>query len=175
MKINLSSNNVHYIESGTFYPLTYFLKSFELDFNAVSYLDADTFVDSHVLANLTLADNRFVGFNETTFEPIFSSLQSLDISGNVLVYAVKVLKWMVEKFGKQFDINKGRTACSTSTDTHCNVQAKINEHCGPNVSLHSSIALLGVAMVGFLLLCYHHRWLLKYKLFLLRLAIIGYR
>ena len=87
-----------------------FLKSLELDFSGVSYLDTDLFVDSCVIFTFTLGDNRFVGFNETTIEPIVSSLQSVDISGNVLVCAVKILKWMVEMFGKHL-INKGIKNC----------------------------------------------------------------
>ena len=155
------------------------LTSLQLSSNDLSYLVGGLFADTNMLANLTLADNRFVGFNHTTFDSIYPSLKSVDISGNILVCNCES-KWMIDKFGV-FLINKDHTICSNTRDTLAPLRGKpINlfkpkDQCGLNITMISLIAAIGLALFCLLVIAYHRRWLLRYKLFLLKLAILGYK
>ena len=64
---------------------------------------------------LSYTSNRFVGFNQTTFQPIFSSLRSVDISMNVSVCRSKSRR-IVEILGDSL-IYEDHIVCSTSSDT----------------------------------------------------------
>ena len=89
-------------------------------------------------------------------------------------------KWIVEKLGGSL-VNKDQTICSTTSDTLEPLRGKPiekfkpSDYCGLNVTLISSLVSTGLAVLGILIICFHHRWLLKYKFFLLKLAILGYR
>ena len=155
------------------------LKSMDLSSNVLDYLDEGLFADTKVLAILTLSSNRFVGFNQTTFKPIFSSLRSVDISRNVLVCTCES-SWIVEIIGDSL-VNADRTICSTSTDTLEPLRGKPistfkpREYCGLNITLISTLASIALIVLGLIIICFYHRWLLKYKFFLLKLAILGYK
>ena len=155
------------------------LTSLQLSSNDLSYLHDGLFAKTKMLANLTLANNRFVGFNQTTFDSVYPSLKSVDISGNVLVCNCEG-KWMIEKLGG-FLINKDHTICSTTLDTLAPLRGKPigmfnpKDHCGLNITMIFFIVSTGLALLCLLAVSYHHRWLLKYKCFLLKLAILGYR
>ena len=92
----------------------------------------------------------------------------------------KNTKWIVEKLGESL-INQDQTICSTTSDTLEPLRGKPirffqpSEYCGLNVMLVFSIVPTGLAFVGIIVTCYHHRWFLKYKLFLLRLFLYGYK
>ena len=176
--LQLSSNDLSSINDNVFSD-TKMLTTLTLSDNDLSWLNENLFANTKVLATLTLADNRFVGFNRTTFIPIYSSLKSIDMSGNVLVCNCES-KWIVEKLGGSL-INKDQTICSTTGDTLEPLRGKPiekfkpSDYCGLNVTLISSLVSTGLAVLGILVICFHHRWLLKYKFFLLKLAILGYR
>ena len=154
------------------------LTSLHLRFNRLGYLDEDLFADTKMLATLTLSSNRFVGFNKTTFEPIYSSLISVDISRNVLVCTCES-SWIVEYLGNSLT-NEHRTICSTSSDTLEPLRGKPisflkpGEYCGVNITLMCSLISTGIAMLSITVICYKHRCILKYKLYLLKLVILGY-
>ena len=116
------------------------LRSLRLSSNELAYLDENLFSNTTTLSSLALADNRFVGFNQTTFIPIYFSLKSIDISGNILVCNCENTKWIVEKLGESL-INQDQTICSTTSDTLEPLRGKPirlfqpSEYCGLNVML----------------------------------------
>ena len=134
------------------------------------------------LTTLNLANNRFVEFNRSTFQPLISSLTSIDISGNELECNCK-LEWLVQKFGKVL-INEAGTICSSNSETLEPLRGKplttlnVDKYCGLPIrqylGISAAILSLFFLSLGFII-SYHYRWLFLYKLFLLKLAILGYR
>ena len=157
-------------------------QNFYLDADEPHYVDNKSFASATGLTTLILANNRFVEFNRSTFQPLFSSLKSIDISGNELECNCK-MHWLLEEFGRCL-INEPATICSFTSETLEPLRGKpltmfnVQTYCGLPIPLYVGISAavlsLLVLSVAFIL-SYHYRWLLRYKFFLLKLAILGYR
>ena len=158
------------------------LTNLHLDFNTLSYLEKDSFIYTPNLTTLTLQQNQFVGFNRSTFEPLHSSLKLLDIAGNNLVCNCEI-DWLVKYFGESL-LHAEKTMCSTTSATLKHLQGKpiatfqYKKYCGLDVHLvlwisAAALAIITLSMTS--IISYHYRWLLRYKLFLLKLAVLGYR
>ena len=158
------------------------LINLHLGSNTLSYLEKDLFISTPNLTNLTLPDNHFVGFNSSTFEPLRSSLKSLDIAENNLVCNCKI-DWLLKYFGESLVYGE-KTKCSTTSATLKHLQGKpittfqYQKYCGLDVHLvlwisAAAFAVFVSSMIA--IISYHYRWLLRYKLFLLKLAVLGYR
>ena len=180
--LDLRSNEIILLPDDIFKDLGA-LTNLRLDINALSYLNADIFQSSPTLTNLTLANNRLVSFNKSTFEPIFASLKLLDISENVLVCNCDC-KWLhqIKKLaGHLVNTCTDKTLCSTSSATLGAMRGKAvglfnaNKYCTVNIVRYCSIISSILILSAIAVICYHHRWLLRYKLFLLKLAILGYK
>ena len=139
------------------------------------------FAGLSVLSNLSLADNKLSGFNESTFDTIRSSLENLDISGNPLVCNCGI-RWLVEKMLGQL-IRERQTICSSVSATLEPLRGKSLKAFNPeelcvnydNIGRDCMIIFLSIGLVLFISLVYINRWFLKYKLFLLKLAVLGYK
>ena len=146
------------------------------------HLDELRYDSATGLTTLILANNRFVEFNRSTFQSLISSLTSIDISGNNLACNCK-MKWLKEEFGRVL-IDEAETICSTTSGTLEPLRGKpltvfyVGKYCGLPIRLYLGIAAaafsLFVLSVVFII-SYYYRWFFRYKLFLLKLAIIGYR
>ena len=158
------------------------LINLHLGFNTLSYFDKDLFISTPNLTTLTLPNNQFVGFNRSTFEPLRSSLKSLNIAGNNLVCNCEI-DWLVKYFGESLLYGED-TKCSRTSATLKHLQGKpiatfqYKKYCGLDVHLvlwisAAAFAVFALAMTS--IISYHYRWLLRYKLFLLKLAVLGYR
>ena len=158
------------------------LINLHLGSNTLSYLEKDLFISTPNLTNLTLPHNQFVGFNRSTFEPLRPSLKSLDIMGNILVCNCE-LSWLMKYFGESLLYGK-QTLCSSTSDTLKPLRGKpvtifqYRKYCGFDVHLvlwisAAAFAVFAISMTT--IISYHFRWLLRYKLFLLKLADLGYR
>ena len=158
------------------------LINLHLGFNTLSYFDMDLFISTPNLTTLTLPYNRFVGFNRSTFEPLRSSLKWLDIAGNNLVCNCEI-DWLVKYFGESL-LYEEETKCSRTSATLKHLQGKpiatfqYKKYCGLDV--HLALWISAVAFTVFTvsmtaIISYHYRWLLRYKLFLIKLAVLGYR
>ena len=161
------------------------LINLHLDSNILSYLDKDLFIYTPNLTTLTLPYNRFVGFNSSTFEPLHSSLIWLDISGNNLVCTCDI-DWLVKYIGDYiYLLNGNQTLCSTTSATLKHLRGKpittfqYKKYCGLDVHLvlwiSAAVLTLFIAVSMTAIISYHYRWLLRYKIFLLKLAVLGYR
>ena len=147
--------------------------------NKLRYLEHDLFVNSSKLRNLTLAGNRLSGFNRSTFVPIFTNLISIDISNNEFVCTCN-LKWLpLWLSGSITLLNENDTRCSPASLEELResplLSFKPAELCGPNVFLYTLLPLGIICITVLLIFAYRHRWFLKCKIFLLKLAVIGYR
>ena len=61
-----------------------------LDDNLLAYLDEQLFSNNPRLTTLLLSNNKLTRLNQTTFEPIESSLLSLDISLNPIEFVTAI-------------------------------------------------------------------------------------
>ena len=156
------------------------LTRIELDRNLLSYLDETIFSNNLRLKYLSLADNKLTRFNQSTFKPIEKSLSSLDISKNPILCNCD-LKWLLE-WQRRSLINlteQPRTICSSASLTP--LRGKPLQDFDPrNLCRLSStipclISFAVICMVVIAVLVHHHRWHLRYKLFLLKLALVGYK
>ena len=158
------------------------LINLHLDSNILSYLDKDLFIYTPNLTTLTLPYNRFVGFNSSTFQPLHSSLIWLDISGNNLVCTCDI-DWLVKYY--IYLLNGNQTLCSTTSATLKHLRGKpittfqYKKYCALDVHLvlwiSAAVLALFIAVSMTAIISYHYRWLLRYKIFLLKLAVLGYR
>ena len=181
--LELQENELLYLPSNFLISLTSLIE-LKLDFNKLSYLDEDVFVSSTTLTTLTLSNNHLVGFNRSTFDPLRSTVKSIDISGNSLVCDCHI-EWLVEFFNGSSPtfLNKEDTFCSPSSASLEPLRGKpfatfeYDKYCGFDIRLILGITA-GVFAIFALsisfIISYHYRWFLGYKLFLLKLAIIGY-
>ncbi|XP_041477239.1 toll-like receptor 3 [Lytechinus variegatus] len=182
-KLNLSGNELKQVYAGSFLGLSQ-LRSVRLDGNVLADLHAGSFSDNPRLTRLSLANNKLTGLNESTFRPIYSSLLQIDLSDNPIVCTCDI-KWLL------YWLN-GRESFSLDNDesTLCGPQSlpslrekpflhfKPDELCRFNYAIFSvipvALVILVCLIVAFVLI-HHKRWQLKYKLFLLKLAVWGYR
>ena len=176
--LSLKNNNIQHL------PLLaelFHLTLLHLDSNKLNYLNTDAFVDTPNLSQLTLSNNFFTGFNQSTFHPVASSLSAVDVSGNSLecnCHAKWLISWL--KTSSVTFLQKAETFCSSSPATLEPVRSKSlvvfepNKLCAPNITLYACISLAIFALFSISVIGFHFRWWISYKIFLLRLAILGY-
>ena len=150
-----------------------------LDNNLLAYLDEQLFSNNPRLTTLLLSNNRLTRLNQTTFEPIESSLLSFDFSLNPISCNCD-LRWFRDWMSRHIDvIDEDRTVCSSASLEPLRRKPfhdfDPNKLCGLNVVLVCLTPLGGIFLVVIVVVLYHHRWPLKYKLFLLKLMVIGYK
>ena len=174
-KLNLGRNQLQDIPHDFFIGLDS-LKNFNVHSNGLSYLDKDLFANSPMLTKLSLANNSLVGFNDTTFYPLSSTLLSLDLSGNPLVCNCE-MKWLVESLNGIL-LRENDTICSSALDTMETLRGepltffKTDKLCVINTIPFSVPILAVTSLLYIILIVYSNRWLLKYKIFLLKLSML---
>ncbi|XP_030850954.1 slit homolog 2 protein-like [Strongylocentrotus purpuratus] len=131
------------------------------------------------LTILSLANNRLTRLNQSTFKPIFSSISSLDLSKNPIDCNCD-LKWLIDWLNEHIRLKeKDKTICSSASLEPLRQKPLLdfepNELCIINYGLFSLIPLASISLVVISVLLYHYRWQLRYKLFLLKLAVLGYK
>ncbi|XP_030845807.1 toll-like receptor 3 [Strongylocentrotus purpuratus] len=150
-----------------------------LDDNLLSYLDEQLFSNNPRLTTLLLSNNRLTSLNQTTFEPIKSSLLSFDLSLNPIVCNCD-LRWFRDWMSGHIDIiDENRTVCTSASLEPLRGKPLLdfdpNKLCGLNIVLVTLTPLTSIFLVVIVVVLYHNRWPLKYKLFLLKLMVIGYK
>ncbi|XP_030850341.1 toll-like receptor 4 [Strongylocentrotus purpuratus] len=131
------------------------------------------------LTSLSLANNKLTGLNESTFRPIHSSLSLVDLSQNPLICTCD-LEWLLDWLNGTVSLaNEEQTLCAPLSLAPLRDKPLLHfnptELCPFNYAIFSLIPIVPVSLVVILLLVYRKRWKLRYKLFLLKLAVIGYR
>ena len=149
-----------------------------LQSNILSYLPDDLFVGAPNLTHLNLFGNEFITFNLSTFVPIKSSLRAIDISENPFQCSCRD-KWIISWL-RESDVLQGKKAtCSLALENTFRGRSLLtidpNELCETYISLYWSMPFIFIAFLITIVVVHHNRWLLKYKMFLLKLAVLGYR
>ena len=118
-----------------------------------------------------------MSFNKSTFIDVSSSLVEVNISGNPIVCYCD-MKWLSGPI--QFK-HKQETICSPSPATLIPLRGKplmtlaSTDLCHPQITKYVSVAFPFHILLVITLVTYWHRWYLRHKLFLLKLAVIGYK
>ena len=156
------------------------LRHFVIKNNNINYLEKNFFRNKSFLSSIYLANNHFVGFNRSTFEDVSSSLTEVDISGNPIVCDCSS-KWLAEWLTGFVQLeNEQETICSPGSATLGPLRGKplmmlaSTDLCHPQITRYVSIAFPLLIVLVLVLVTYWHRWFLRHKLFLLKLAVMGY-
>ena len=157
------------------------LRSLIVEFNEIYYLEINLFKNNKLLSSLLLANNHLVSFNRSTFEDVWYTLVEIDISGNLIVCECG-LKWLLEWLSGPINLkNTEKTICSPVLATLGPLRGNplmmlaSTELCHPLITSYLFAAFSFITVFASILVSYWHRWFLRHKLFLLKLAIIGYK
>ena len=157
----------------------YNLQNLYLDKNRLAYLSDTAFVNSTILSFISISNNLFVYFNRSSFDSLNQSMLSIDISRNPLTCKCEI-RWLVSFLKDVNLINAEKTICSSAIGPLQPVENKpllefdLSKLCAPHVAVYAAIPVTILGLSTLMLTVYHFRWYLKYKLFLLKLAILGY-
>ena len=166
--IHFSGNSLRSLTS-----LTYL----HLDGNNLTSLHKNLFAASNTLTTLTLSYNQFVSLNSHTFDPILPTVKTVDISGNPLVCNCEN-QWLVDNLGRVL-VDANETLCSVTSASLKPVRGKAitlfvtARYCSAVTPyLVTIFGILSVFAMSIML--YRSSYVIRYKLYLLKLAIIGY-
>ncbi|XP_054774646.2 protein slit-like [Lytechinus pictus] len=197
--LDLTNCQVFAIESGTFDSLasltTLFLQDnnlqilpmhildnliqlniFSIKKNALVYIDKGLF-DKTLITSLDLSINLLTIFNETTFSRISNTLSSIDLSQNPIECSCSS-KWLNKFLSGTIEVqNANQTTCSFASQKPFGGKDVLSIHpddlCSQKfIFVLAIFSVLSVTII--IVITYHFRWSIKYKLFLLRLAVLGY-
>eukprot|EP00057_Strongylocentrotus_purpuratus_P025201 XP_011679675.1 PREDICTED: toll-like receptor 3 [Strongylocentrotus purpuratus] len=177
-KLSLKGNSIQHIKDDVFSVLGQ-IKSINLEGNRITYLEELMFSNNWNLTNLSVAANKLTRLSQNTFKPIFPSISSLDLSRNLIDCNCE-LKWLIDWLNEPILLlNEYKTICSSASLEPLREKPLLdfdpNEFCIINYGLFSPIPLVSISLVVISVLLYHYRWQLKNKLFLLKLAVLGYK
>ncbi|XP_030840870.1 insulin-like growth factor-binding protein complex acid labile subunit [Strongylocentrotus purpuratus] len=156
----------------------YLLSAVYISDNMLSGLEPTTFAQAPRLTVLSLSGNQISTVEHGTVLPANTSLR-LDISRNPFTCTC-TLTWF-RKWLQSADIDlqhPEKTLCSKTS-----LKGLVNQpimafhpedHCGADIVLITVLTFTGVVIVMISILAYNKRWWLNHKLFLLKLAVIGY-
>ena len=154
------------------------LQNLYLDNNKLEYLKETAFVNTTILSFISISNNLFVYFNRSSFDSLNLSMLTIDISRNPLTCNCR---WLITFLKDINIINAEQTVCSSATGPLQPLENKpllgfelVSELCAPNVAVYAAIPATILALSTLMFTVYYLRWYLKYKLFLLNLAILGY-
>ena len=154
------------------------LQNLYLDNNKLDYLKETAFVNTTILSFISISNNLFVYFNRSSFDSLNLSVLSIDISRNPLACNCR---WLITFLKDINIINAEQTVCSSATGPLQPLENKpllgfelVSELCAPNVAVYAVIPVTILALSTLMFTVYYFRWYLKYKLFLLKLAVLGY-
>eukprot|EP00057_Strongylocentrotus_purpuratus_P028264 XP_011682738.1 PREDICTED: toll-like receptor 3 [Strongylocentrotus purpuratus] len=176
-KLNLAGNRIKRLPYSAFNGLEQ-VTIINLDTNNVAYLEDRIFLNNPKLTSISLASNNLTHLKLSTFQPIISSLSSLDLSMNPIVCNCD-LKWLPSFLHRQLMLtNADETICSESSLDPLRAKPLLqfdpDELCKRSIVLFYSLPLATICLIVIIVLVHHYRWKVKYKIFLLKLAALGY-
>ena len=177
--LRLQNNKLQILQDTLFSGMKH-LKILQVDGNKLIFLGDNLFADTTSLHILILSNNLLEDLNYTTFSGMSNSgLASIDISNNPVICNCE-MRWLPEWLvGPVIVLNENETICSSASLEPLREKPitlfKPKEQCAKNISLYFIISLLVIALCVAITIIYRNRWGLKYKLYLLKLATVGYR
>nr|XP_054754049.1 toll-like receptor 4 [Lytechinus pictus] len=177
-KVSLKGNNIKHLRGDLLSVLGQII-DINLEGNLIDFLDDVMFLNNKKLTNLSLANNKLTRLNQSTFKPIFSSISTIDISMNPIVCNCD-LKWLIDWLKGSIELNHmNNTVCSPASLKPLRLKTLFHFHadelCSIRTCLVSMIPLAAVGVLVLVVIVFNNRWHLKYKIFLLKLAIFGYK
>ena len=157
----------------------YNLQNLYLDNNKLHYLNDTAFVNTTMLSFISISDNLFAFFNRSSFDSLNRSMLSIDISRNPLTCKCEI-RWLVDFLKNVNLIHAEQIICSSAIgplqplENRPLLEFELSVLCAPNVAVYAAIPVMILALSTLMFTVYYYRWYLKYKLFLLKLAILGY-
>ena len=174
--LRLEKNELQTLPKNVFYGIKQ-ITNLHLDHNLLTSFDNHIFTDM-IISSLTLSDNHLVKLSPAVVRPVESVLNSIDISRNPLECSCEIewlLKWLQESTEV---MNPNLTLCSSASMRPFRekpiMSLNLSDHCTPNLPLYFSIFLASTLICVALMVMYINRWVLKYKIFLMKLKIFGY-
>nr|XP_054747972.1 toll-like receptor 3 [Lytechinus pictus] len=157
------------------------LQSYNLKGNKIYYLDDAIFANTTNLTEFVMSENQFAALNQSTFMPLYQTLTSLDISQNQLDCNCKIawlLDWLQSSSNLKL-VAESKTICSMASLENLGGKPLLTfdpkHYCGPDIGLLCSLPLALVGVFAMMFAIHRYRWLFSYKLFLLKLAVVGYQ
>eukprot|EP00057_Strongylocentrotus_purpuratus_P020268 XP_011674742.1 PREDICTED: SLIT and NTRK-like protein 6 [Strongylocentrotus purpuratus] len=200
--LDMTNSRIHTLRSGLFSPLSslrylyigennlgevpgdifnglFRLNVLTFQNNILSSLDPKTFAQTLRLTDLYLPGNQISTIKPGTVLPGNTSLR-FDISKNPFSCTCS-LAWF-RQWLDSADIDfkhADQTLCSGTSLKGLSKQPILSfhpdDHCGVNIFLIAGISFTGIFLFFITLLAYNRRWWLNHKLFLLKLAVVGYK
>ena len=151
------------------------LNGLRLQSNKLDVLDKDLFINNKNLSFVSLSNNGLTGIAKNTLLP----MKEMDLYGNPLACKCD-LQW----FRQYLDThnltvnNLDKTYCSSySLSKYVGrplLEFNPKEACSQNTSIYIVSSLLIVLFIIAIAIAYKYRWWLNYKIFLIKLLVVGY-
>ncbi|XP_030839398.1 toll-like receptor 4 [Strongylocentrotus purpuratus] len=178
IQLSLPSNDLTSISKDVFQGLHH-LRVLQLQYNSITFIEQGLFMGTKELQQLNLQNNHISTVASNTLMP--SSLIRFNIANNPLTCDCKLAwfrQWLNEVEGKIDFAPENQTRCSSSS-LKVLVNQNIwsfhpNVYCGINVMIIVSACFAPILVLTLGILMYLNRWWINYKLYLLKLAIVGY-
>ena len=154
------------------------LQNLYLDNNKLEYLNDTAFTNTNI-SFISISNNLFVSFNRSSFDSLNQSMLSIDISSNPITCKCEIM-WLVTFLKDVNLINAEQIICSSAIGPLQPLENKplldfdLNKLCAPRVAVYVAIPVMIMALSTLMITVYYYRWYVKYKLFLLKLAVLGY-
>ena len=149
-----------------------------LNSNNLEYL-GESFLNTPNLRNLSISENQLTTFNREAFTAVRATLKYMDLSENPIQCTCQI-KWLVD--WRQTSVHIAReneTMCSFVSDVpfrgkpvfHINLE----KYCASYINLYFTLPIMAVGLLFVVSVVYYKRWFIKHKIFLLKLAVLGYK
>ena len=175
--LSLAANNIRIIPEKAFQDLQN-VRILKLNSNSITVIEKQLFSRTQSLQNLYLQSNQISTIEPFTLIP--TSLKVLNIAKNPFTCTCQLAwfrKWL-DKVNTNF-FQRNETRCSSTSFKSLKDQTIWSFHpkdyCGVNIYLIVGVSLAIATVLSLSVLVYQKRWWLNHKLFLLKLAILGYR
>eukprot|EP00057_Strongylocentrotus_purpuratus_P008194 XP_011662668.1 PREDICTED: toll-like receptor 4 [Strongylocentrotus purpuratus] len=178
LQLSLQDNELTSVPRDAFQGL-HKLQVLQLQYNSIAFIEQELFMGTNELKELYLQNNHISTVASYTLMP--SSLIRLNIANNPLTCDCQLAwfrQWLNEVEGKIGFASENQTRCSRSS-LKVLVNQIIwsfhpNEYCGINAMIIVSACFAPILVLTIGILVYLNRWWINYKLYLLKLAIVGY-
>ena len=198
--LDMNDTHITILKQGIFSPLVS-LETLMLRWNGISVIAGDTFLHLHNLQGLFLQYNRIESIDKDLFKGT-PNLRNISLYKNQILTILP--HTVIPKQIKQLDITENPLICDCQlswfrnwlqlttanlgalNEIQCSqspFQELINQPvwsfhpeqvCGIKIGLITGVSLASITVIAIGGLLYYHRWWVSYKIFLLKLAVLGY-